>query len=357
MGKVLKVLVVILLLLNVGAAVLATMNHSKSELVRAREEKLRDTVTSIASFIEDTTKPAAEEGTEAPKATTLATELVGVDKELQTTSRSKLWESYNLALEETDRPKASISARDIKPETAAGISAMTAANNGLLEKAKAQMAQLTDTRIELKTLREEYVATIQELDKKNKDLAAAEETMSKNGVKLDELAGQIKPLQEDKETLEASLEKLQGTMDEQTGEMDKLTLKLTEANDEIAALKKKAAAAPVVEAVQTGAVQQVALHIEPGFKGRVAYFDPVWNFVVIELHEDFIKEVLGDDMNHKLPEGVELMIYRQGEKGAFVTKVHLTNIRVKEGVGVADVVPGWSDKKWYPVREGDGAFF
>lgn len=353
MGKALKILVVILLILNITAAYFATQLFAKNKLAQASESKLRETVASLATYIEEA--PEVEEGANAR---TLTGEIKDLSEDLQTTTRTKLWAEYNLDLESTDVPAVKVASRDLDPKATAELKKLDTATAAIEKLAKAQNDRITDLRLQAKALRGEYITTLQELDKVATKLAETEATVDKQEGEITEANDKLQPLQEEKEQLEASFSELQEKYDAQSTEMENLTAQLAEITDEIAALKQKAKDVPVIQqAATTGVVQSASLRIEPGYKGRVTYFDTNWNFAVIELHETFMKELLGEELNRPLPEGVELMIYRQGDKGTFVTKVQLSSIRVKEGLGVGDVVHGWTDSEGYPAREGDGAFF
>ncbi len=83
----------------------------------------------------------------------------------------------------------------------------------------------------------------------------------------------------------------------------------------------------------------------------MAAVSPDWNFVVLEMTKEFLKGYDTLTQNHMFEPDVELLVMRktEGEK-KFVTKVHVNQVGLKQGLALADVLAEWKQKD---VHEGD----
>jgi cell division protein FtsB len=92
-------------------------------------------------------------------------------------------------------------------------------------------------------------------------------------------------------------------------------------------------------------------NIQPGQKGQIASVNEQWNFVVVQLSEPFLKEIMGEDLKAAPPQ-VDLFVKRSDS--TFVTKVRLLQVDSGKQIGVADILKEWQQK---PVQKGDVLFY
>ena len=98
MGKLLKILVVLLLLLSIGALVLGMMLFNKRELLKGRTQKLENAIVALGTAIE-AEAPVLEEVPEFE-----ARDISRVEAEpLDTPDLSPFWDDYKAELEVADR--------------------------------------------------------------------------------------------------------------------------------------------------------------------------------------------------------------------------------------------------------------
>ena len=81
-----------------------------------------------------------------------------------------------------------------------------------------------------------------------------------------------------------------------------------------------------------------------------------WNFVVLDLTDDFLRQYAQAREESRSPPEPDLMIMRDNAAGqkVFVTKVRLSQVYPDQKAGVADVLRNWQQTA---VREGDEAVF
>jgi hypothetical protein len=91
-----------------------------------------------------------------------------------------------------------------------------------------------------------------------------------------------------------------------------------------------------------------------GEKGVVTAVNPAWRFVILELTDQFIAEVTGNDPTQPPALPVELYIKRKGAKDEFVTKIRLVQIRQDQKMGIADILDDWQQ---LPAQAGDVVFY
>ncbi|MFC1498498.1 hypothetical protein ACFLS1_08530, partial [Verrucomicrobiota bacterium] len=200
--------------------------------------------------------------------------------------------------------------------------------------------------------------TIIDLNKRKAELRRKLAEIEKLKAEIEDLKGQIRTLRVEIEELKSEIE----TIKEEKAELQSQNALLEEKNDElelrISKLNRE------VEQYKGGAMTAgpgggaaaapVAL-VTPGVKGKVVTVEPDWNFVVIELNEEFITEVLGDEPTDKFT-GLDLFVKRSGpdKSEIFVTKIRLLQIKSDEKLGVADILSSWQQ---LPVNKGDIVWF
>jgi archaellum component FlaC len=377
MGKLLRVLVVLFLVVSIGALVLGILLFNKRELLKGRTYKLETAVKAIGLTIES--EPA-----EAKKAAFTAKDTSPCTAQpLESPEISDFWDTYKLQLESQDQPKLDLKSREIElmsyykqdPVTKGpakdamgrlvtdGAGTMQGVLDDVLAKAGEQYDRLNQTRQQLATVRQELVTTIEDLNKRKGELRTALAKIEELNAEIEKLKGEIATLKEQIAKLQEEKQTLQDEVAEKTRQIETLQETVQEKDAAIAALKKElenrpttrpepqgpAAAAGGTEVSTPVAEGQVA----HGEKGTVAALDEAWNFVILKLDDKFLKELLGEDLSKQLPV-IDLFIKRPDESQQFVTKVRLMQVRREKKVGIADILPGWTQ---VPVQKGDILFY
>jgi hypothetical protein len=90
----------------------------------------------------------------------------------------------------------------------------------------------------------------------------------------------------------------------------------------------------------------------PGRKGKVSQVNPEWNFVIVELTEEFIAE--SEAAGRPDPAGVELLIKRPGKPDQFVTKIKLMQVNKSRKLAIGDNQASWQQM---PIKAGDVLFY
>ena len=99
MGKVLRVLVILLALLSIGAVVFAYMNYNKREILIGRAHLLEDMFVKVAATFE------AEDIPETPQPSYPQRDISAVtSREIENPERSAFWDSYNHKYEPAATP-------------------------------------------------------------------------------------------------------------------------------------------------------------------------------------------------------------------------------------------------------------
>jgi len=358
MGKLLKVLAFVFLVLSVAAILLGSWLFTKRELLKGRTQLLENAMIQLAAFIENQaaeSQPATYPQKDVSECTTQV---------IETPDRSEFWKTYASQFEVQNLPTMDIKERKaelmtyylldpvtlkvVRDEsgfkTTKGKGTMQDLLDEVRIKAEEQLKRLNQTRRELTAVREELVKTIEELNSRKMSLR---QTLKA------------------KADLEAKVAELEGTIREKDGQIATLTEEKRQLDEELAAEKQKNAQlqedlawekAEVLrlrkkwEGEKTGAT---AIKVDPGEKGKVASVNQVWGFAVLELDEPFLKAILGEDMSGECPV-VELLVKRPGVNGAFVAKVRLFQVRRDQKLGIADVLADWLQM---PLQEGDIVYY
>lgn len=374
MGKVLRILVILLMLLGIGATVLAYLNYNKREVLIGRTHTLEEMVVKIAGTLE------AEDPPEIAKPSYPQRDISAVtSRQLENPDRSAFWDTYNYILEPTATPIPNVSIGDTghrqqlreyflrdslgkyviddltgMPSTT-GAGTMQELLDQVYERAKNQYKVLLETRAELPKLREELIDTINELNNLKQESRADKKT-------IDELNARIAALEQEKRDLEARIERLNETISEkedQIAELNELNAKqeeeITQLSDKIKALeleiKNLRGADNMTIPTAAGTLKEGDL--TPGVKGTIVSADDEWKYAIVKVSDEFMTELLGPERDRGLPQ-VELMVFRPGETDtdkAFVTRLRLRQaIRGKDNLVIADILSDWQQQ---PVLKGD----
>lgn len=382
MGKLLKILVFVLLLLSIFSLVLGTMLFGKRELLKGRTQKLEDAVIKLGATVE-AEAPTVEEKPEYPaKDTSPVTSEV-----VETPELSDFWDGYDPALEVLGQPTMDLGDKRVQlmtyfkvdpitgsvmkdPATGykvtSGEGTMQEVLDNLLAKSESQYNRLNETREQLKSVREELVQTIQEVnttkEQQRKTLKQNEELEEEANRQRAEAAKQrrrAEDLEEEKQIVQDQVAQLQrqvALMEEQKAERE---AKIEQLNGRIAELEGQVptdASSQKTDETATKVVSPMTaidITIQPGIKGEVIAVQPEWNFAVIELSDEFLSEILPEDAAGPIP-AVELLVKRPGKPEVFVTKLRLRQLRRSEKLGIADILTDWQQR---PVQKGDVVFF
>ena len=375
MGKVLRILVIILMLLGIGATVLAYLNFNKREVLKGRAHKLEDMVVKIAGTIEAEDAPDVAQPSYPQRDISAVT-----SRELENPDRSAFWDTYNSKLEPaaTQIPTMDLKKDDrdlqlrnyfckdpatdkyvIDPRTGGpattGEGTMQQILDEVYDRAKNQYKVLLETRSELPKLREELVDTIDELNKLKQEARTDKKS-------LEERDARIAALENEKRDLEGRIERLNETVSEkedQIAELNEDNAKLEEDITQLAdkvkdlelEIKNLRGADNTTIPTAVGPAQEGTL--TPGIKGYIVSADDEWKYAIIKFSDEFMSELLGPNRDHGLPQA-EMMVSRPNvtnPEEAFVTRIRLRQaIRGNNNLVIADILSDWQQKS---VLKGD----
>ncbi|MBN2302230.1 MAG: hypothetical protein JXN60_06930 [Lentisphaerae bacterium] len=369
MGKLLRVLVIIFLVLSVIALVFGCMLFAKRELLKGRTQKLETAIMQLGTTIEKEdsileTKPEYPAKDVSPCTAEI----------LEEPERSTFWNTYNPQLEILDQPTFTLKDRQVELMTyykidpitqriardpvmrnklTSGAGTMQNLLDELITRSGEQYDLLNATREQLATIRIELVNTITELNQKKREHRISLKKIAELEAEIARLNEKIRTLEENIAELETQIRNLEDKIndlqrdiaikDETIGELE---VQVQEFKKQIEMLTAKR------EDPNSGGHEQLKEHIEPGVKGIVVAANSEWNFVVMELSDKFISQLLGPEHDRELPQ-IDLLLKR-GDNEQFVTKVRLRQIRHDDDLAVADILLNWQQT---PPKEGDQVFF
>lgn len=377
MGKLLRVLVVILLLLSIVSVVFGFMLFAKREELIGRTRNLERTLIKLAGTLE--TGDATVEVTPTYPQRDISPV---TSREIQNPDLKPFWDSYDPTLEVSDTARLNygttamqmqlrqyyqrdIEGKKIKNEltqkpSVEGPGTMQVLLEEVIARANDQYARLNKTRGQLTSVRAELSETII-------DLNSEKSARRKNLGTIEEQLGQIAGLEGDKRRLEGTvttlnenIEQLNTDIQDLNGQIAVKDESIVAQQGEIAKLNKR-----IEELINTDidivpgekpVAGDWADMVAPGVKGTVVSVDEEWNFVVVKLETPFLNEILGDDLAGPMPM-LDLNVKRPGlisPAGDFVTKVRLRHLKRDEGLAIADVLQDWEQSK---VRKGDDIWF
>jgi len=371
MGKVLRILVVLLLPLCIAAVWLATLSYGKRELIIARNQVLVAGYVKLAPTIEDKPGEVTEQKVFPPKDISPPT-VDFLDKAPET---SDFWQKkYSAVLELQAKSMLDYNNRKIELMTlykkdALGKDELDEMGNKkttgegtsqgvideLVKKSGEQLNRLNETRQMLTIVRDELIDTITDYNKRKgelrkcyKDIDNLKAELDKVTKELEDLKPKVKAAEDAKKAAEeraADFEKQVADRDEKIKELE-------------IDLKKEKERAKVAQQTTDGNIVPAAqFNFTPGIKGKIVAVNERWNYVLIEFDEAFLKEAMGDDLANPArpaPVGCQMSVKRTGTPELFITKIRLTQVRAKEKHGIGDVMIDW---KQTAVKEGDIVFF
>ena len=378
MGKLLKVLTIFVFLFSVAAFVLGVLNFNKRELLIGRTNMLEQYVTRIAATIE--TEQPEFDGT--PDHTEWdvdeVTDRVNDDPEM-----SEFWPTYSNALETAGTTFVNLGTRQAKDQLASyyhmvpnpekpgemmidrdmqgapiveGAGTMHDLLQDTLERADAQIKRLNTTRQQLIALRMQLDEVAGLLNEEKQQRRANLATITQLNKKIEELENII--VQKDNEIARLEREKAElndqiAMLNDQIAEKDQ---QIQEQETQIARLKEQIdrLLASVAEDGRGpgGTITLSQLALTPGVKGKIREVNREYSFVIVELTEEAVAEIM--------PEGefnpVELMVHRKGADGEdmIVTRVRLINPPSADRLTIGENMYGWEQ---VPVEPGDAVIY
>ncbi len=392
MGKVLRILVVFILLLAIVALTLGSMLFGKREILKGRTYRLEQGLIRLARTLE--TDVPEEPHTPA---TFPERDVSAVTAEvLEEPTRGQFWRNYRQELESMDLPLMDISGRrrdlmsyykidpvtsrpELDPLTGARISdgpgTMQGVISEMIERAGEQYNLLTATRQQLRLTRIELVETIRDLNDQKKtlrdrlahivtlnseitqlnrtitdlrrDLSLANERIQEQQLRITDLEQEKLLLAEEKESLQVKLNELNNTI---TALKEKLAG--AGASGDIRADRGGGIAMPGREFTQVGR-DLGSIEIPVGAKGRIVSVDQAHLFVVMELEDSFIGELLAGSVDGAFPM-VELLVQRGEDTPRFITKVRLTQLKKEMKLAIGDILTDWQQA---PILTGDVIYY
>ena len=376
MGKVLRVLVVLLAILSIVATVFAYMNYNKREILIGRAHMLEDMFVKVAGTFE------AEDIPETPQPSYPQRDISAVtSREIENPERSAFWDSYNHKYEPAATPppmfnigdnthrlqlrtyyhkgadgKYEIDSLTGKP-TKKGPDTMSTLLDQIYERANAQYKVLTATRAELPRLREELINTIEELNNLKQAARTDKRIIEERDARIAELEGQKRELESKVERLNEEIKEMQekeAELNQQIAEKDD---ELTQLNDKVKRLQEKVAVLSGTGGVQINPTAPAVAEgvLTPGDKGKIVSLNDEWKFAIVEFSNDFVTELVGPARDRPLPL-IEVMVRRPDiadPDAAFVTRLKLRQIIREKNLVIADILSDWQQK---PVMVGDVVF-
>ncbi|MBT3296806.1 MAG: hypothetical protein HN919_21350 [Verrucomicrobia bacterium] len=372
MGKLVRVLVVLCLLLSIGALVLGILLFNKRELLKGRAQKLEKTIIQLGTLIE-AEMPKEPGAPQYPERDLSPATLEFLDDQ----DFSSFWSVYSNSYETVDTPTLNLKRREIELMTyykrggdgkilkdarglkvTTGEGTMQAVLDDLLSKAESQYNILNDTRQQLATTRSELVATIQDLNQSKSGYRQALQKIQNLEGEVARLQADLRQARDEIAQLQEEKRVLEDTVAEERRQVAFLEEQKIELEDTIVQLKKELENRAKATGGGTTATQGPAgtgevIVVDPGIKGTVVSVNPTWNFVILALNGPALKELLGENMD-QAPPAVEYMIQREveGEK-VFVTKVRVQQVSRDKKLAIAHILSEWQQSD---LQEGDIVF-
>ncbi|MFA7174177.1 MAG: hypothetical protein WC340_12360 [Kiritimatiellia bacterium] len=380
MGKALKILVIIILLLSVISLGFAHLLFKKRELLTRRNQILENTVVNLAKTIEsedatDSTPPSVEKDI----ATVTDRELVNPEKEPMLQNYPIQLEQQNLPTLDLDNTKMRLQLRSyyvIDPVTGKpkideldqlpatkGPGSMVEVLEKVFARAKIQQAKLNSTRAELAKMRDKMTVAVEDINALKIAGRADKKT-------LNEKTQQITTLQSAVSDLETKAARLVNEKRELAAELADSRNEVENLNSELVAVKDDLTKAEVKNADwekrwmglknspmgggDPDAIIVTAL--SAGDKGKIIEANDELKFAILEFSNEAIAEMLGPERTNQLPQ-LEMNVRRPGYKsasGEFITRIKLRQVVRGKNLIVADILSDWQQAT---VEKGDVVFF
>lgn len=388
MGKVLKILTVIVFLLSIAAFVLGMMNFNKRELLIARTHVLETSIIKLAGTLEaadpvfegvaDHAEYDVDEVSDMPNDTPAESDfwssyddkyeiMGGATMNLNNEDdKFTLRQYYFKANPETPNKPDYFNGKPIKNSLGVfktdGTGTMKELLSKIQDRANQQQAWLNSTREQLKTVREELETVIELLNTEKKAHRQSKATITSLNKKIADLEVQIDGLEKKIAQLEREKLELNDKISSLESELAQKNEEIASQASDIATLKeeiKRLTAVDAVGAVSANGKDSAKSNIilTPGKKGSVVGVNSEYAFVVVKLSDETMKEILGNDLSGEFAP-VEVMVIRDGFSGPagnIVTRLRIDRIsRDGSNLGYADNLYGWEQS---PVEVGDTVIY
>lgn len=377
MGKLLRVLVIIILVLSAVSLLFAYKLFGKQELLTKRSSVLEEQVVKLAKTIE--AADAADAA--APDVKKDVSEVT--DRAIDNPDKEAVLEGYPIKLEQQNLPtldygsndkrlqlrsyfvvdangKYVLDTLDNKPATK-GPGSMQELLDQVFERAKAQQASLNKTRAELTKMREKTTTFVEEINKLKTDGRTTKVELKTTKEQVTTLTGEKEALEGRVTKLTAEKKEIAAELADAKNEVEKLnelkvtiTEELAKAQETIKEMKKKWTTGEGRTGTDTGATAVSSL--SAGDKGKIIEANDALKFVIIDFSNDAITEMLGAERQNAMPQ-LEMNVRRTGRQsaaGEFVTRIKLRQIVRGKNLVVADILSDWQQA---PVEKGDVVFF
>jgi hypothetical protein len=380
MGKVLRVLVIIVMLLGLAAVFLAAVNFKKREVLIGRTHALEEMFVKLARTLEAGDPP------EVPQPAYPQRDLSPVtSREVENPERSAFWDAYNHKLEPAAQPvptldyssqekrlqlrefyrtdpatgKPAIDPLSGQPATK-GAGTQDELLNQAFDRAKNQYALLNQTRAELVKVRDELIATVEEVNRLKQEGRADKRVIEERDARIAQLDREKRDLETQKTRLEEELQGLRAELQESNETIDKQKEEMQVLSGRIADLERKNK-----ELIGKGTIIPTTLgqlpddaegRFTPGVHGKIVSFNEQWKFAVVEFSDEFMAQLTGSGRDQPMPP-LEVMVKRPGFKGAageFITRLKLRQVIQEQNLVVADILTDWQQ---VPLENGDAVFF
>ncbi len=371
MGKLLKILTVFVFLFSIGVFVVGMLNFQKRELLIGRTHALEEKVIALALTLEES-DPVFDGVSSHPEQD--IDEVTNKPNDAPMTS--DFWSTYNDSLEVVGTPTMNIGTQasrlqlrqyyfleNGKPKKnilgeyeTSGAGTMNELLGRVLDRAKAQQTNLSKTREQLRVVREELEKVILNLNDEKKARRINLKTITDLEAKVVELTSQIDQLRSQIDQLNREKLELNDTISALRNDLNTAKEQLSSQEVEINRLKEEIKR---LTADNTNFTQHESgtVTLSPGVKGKVVRVEPEWSFVIVELTEEAMKEIFGEDLSGDFVP-VEMMVHRKdynGVAGDVVTRVRITGVtRNGSNWAIADNLSGWEQA---PVQVGDEVIY
>lgn len=380
MGKLLRVLVVVLFVLSAGALTLGIMLFNKRELLLGRTQSLEQNLRALSeSFLES--EPPTERDADFVRRDI---DNVG-PQPLDAPETSTFWETYQLHLEEQDLPKMNLGTRErtrqlmryyvrdnIETYLLTGNPKIVTDDFGrprtrveedepyeptlqnlldeVLERAGGQYALLNETRQQLTDVREELVRTIEELNQTKQNLRRRLAEIVELNARIDSLQADVRRLEARERELEEEVRMKDDQIRDHEGTIAQLEDDKIQMQDRITALEEELEAMRAEEVIER-IDDPVRIRLDPGLKGKVVEVNPEWNYAILELTEEAMAEL--GQLRVEWPPPAELLLKRP-DRDDFVTKVRVVQIKRDRRLAIVNILSDWQQ---LPVEKGDVVFY
>ena len=374
MGKLLKVLVVVIFVLALAAFWMGFQNFGKRELLIGRTRALEDFAKKIVTTIE------ASEPEDAPVVNHPEWDVDDVtDRPNDNPQMSSFWESYEDRLEGS-APTMSFRGKDSqlaayykmsngkvetdvqgRPKTD-GKGTMNELLEDAFQKAKDQTARLLATREQMKSVREKFEDVIEMLNEEKKlrrtqmaEVVRARQLAEEKENQFIAKEGEVARLNREKDDLNDEISSLNDQIAERDQSIADLKSQIERLRSDITKItfdSSSGGGATTASAKRGDEPTKDAW--TPGVKGKVVKVDGELSFVVVGLSPEAAAEIRPEEGQTFAP--VEMMVRRKGADGndRIVTRIRIVNPPNSDNLAIADNMYGWEQ---VPVEVGDDVVY